>query len=374
MKQSLDAIIIGAGQSGLAMAYYLKKKQRNFLIIDADSEVGESWLKRWDSLKLFTSSEHNNLPGFSFPLEKGCYPNKYEVANYLKAYAARYEFNIEFNQRVRSVYKNEEGFEVVTDNSLFFAKEVFVATGPFHKPFTPPFAAEISSTVNQLHSKAYLNVGQLKEGDVCVVGAGDSGVQIAKEIAQDSNRKVYMSTSQQSFPTLPQEFLGKTLWWWLEKTGLLSLKVTSSLGRFLSAKMQPIIGTDVKALFRQKNVEKVGLSTGFFNNNLHFEGGTTASVANIIWATGYRPDFSMFQFDGLLNEKGYPENTRGISSVDNLYFIGLPWMHTRGSATLGGVKKDAEYLYSCLEDLPEVASYGVQDVLKEEESLVLEMA
>ena len=347
-RQILDTIIVGAGQSGLAMAYHLKRINRNFIIIDGDNEIGGSWKRRWDSLKLFTPTEFNHLPGMNFPCPKGHYPDKFEVAQYLKDYTKRFEFNIELNQMVFAIEKEEGIFRVECQEEAFYAREVIIATGPFQIPFIPNFSKEISRNVFQMHSKNYLNPKQFKEGSVCVVGGGDSGVQIANELAE-SGKQVYISCDQNNFNTLPQEFLGKTLWWWFEKTGLLSVKVTSRFGKWLSSKMQPIIGTDIKALFNKTNVVKVGRANKFENGAIVFS-NHVARVENIVWATGYRPDFGILKFDNLINTDGYPKQQRGISTEEDLYFVGLPWMYTRGSATLGGVGKDAKYLADKMAD------------------------
>ena len=341
-EQILDTIIIGVGQSGLAMAYYLKKINRNFLVLDGDKEIGGAWLKRWDSLKLFTPTEFNHLPGMHFPCPKGYYPNKFEVAQYLKDYVKEFDFNIKLKQVVFAIEKENDVFRVECQNDIFYSKEVVVATGPFHIPFTPSFSKNIPKEIKQLHSKEYRNPSQLQKGTVCVVGGGDSGVQIAKELA-NQNFEVILASDQNNFRSLPQSILGKTLWWWFEKTGLLSVKVNSKLGKFLSHQMQPVIGTNVKALLAKENVTKAGRAIGFNNNTLEFK-DYKSSVKNIIWATGYKPDFSMLKFDQLLDKNGYPKQERGICSQPGLYFIGLPWMYTRGSATLGGVGKDAAFI------------------------------
>lgn len=341
-NQVLDSIIIGAGQSGLAVAYYLKQLKRNFVLIDSNSEIGESWLKRWSSLKLFTPSQYNNLPEYDFPSPKGHYPNKYEVAEYLKTYTKKLELPVLLNKKAIAIKKERGVFEVLCQDEIFYAQEVIVASGPFHIPFVPGFSKSVSDRVTQVHSKQYISPDQLKKGNVCVVGAGDSGVQIAREIAE-TNRRVYLSCAENTFTTLPQEFLGKTLWWWLKISGLLSIKADSFLGKYIKNRQQPIIGTDVKALLNKPNVFKVGLTTNYKDNKLYFQ-DNSAEVSNIVWATGYRPDFGMLKFPNILDTNGYPKNKRGISTVNGLYFIGLPWMQTRGSATLGGVKKDAKHL------------------------------
>lgn len=341
-----DFIIIGAGQAGLSIAYYLKKQNANYLIIDANSETGAPWLKRWDSLKLFTPSEFNNLPGMRFPHQKGHYANKHEVANYLKAYVKKFDIPIEFNQRIDHLKKENGVFTLKSDTKEFITKNVIIATGPFHTPFTPKCHKNISSDVLQMHSEHYKSPNQLQDGDTLVVGAGDSGVQILDEIS-NTNRKVYFSGNT-NINAIPQEFLGKTLWWWFSKIGFLSANKYTWIGKKLSKGVQPVIGTDVTKLFAKQNVTCVGRTLDATSNTIVFEKQKVNTIKNIIWATGFKPNFKWI--NGVeLDEQGYPKNYRGVSDLEGLYFIGLPWLYTRGSATLGGVKKDAKYLSTYIE-------------------------
>ena len=317
-----DYIIIGAGQSGLAIAYYLNKRNANYLIVDANSDIGAPWLKRWDSLKLFTPSEFNNLPGMEFPHEKGHYANKYEVAKYLKSYVSKFKIPIEFNHKITSLKKEKGVFTLKSSQQKFEAKNVIIATGPFHKPFTP-------------------SPDQLQEGPTLVVGAGDSGVQILNEISQ-TGKLVYFSGNT-NIISIPQEILGKTLWWWFQKTGFLSAHKYSWIGRKLSKGVQPVIGTKAKTLFQKPNITCVGRTLDANAQTLFFEKQENTDIKNIVWATGFKPNFKWI--DGIeLDDNHYPKNYRGVSDIEGLYFLGLPWLYTRGSATLGGVKKDAEYL------------------------------
>ncbi|WP_108945584.1 flavin-containing monooxygenase [Shewanella halifaxensis] len=335
-------IIIGAGQSGLAMAYNLAKNNQDYLVLDANEQVGAPWLKRWDSLKLFTPTEFNHLPGMPFPFPKGYYPNKYEVADYLKAYVEKFAIPIEFNQKITSVNKVNGIFEIKSATASYQAKQVIIATGPFHTPYTPPCHIDIADEVNQIHSENYKNPEQLQQGDCLVVGAGDSGVQILSEIA-DSGRKVYFSGSDK-IAAIPQTFLGKTLWWWFSKIGFLTVNRYSRIGKWLSKGVQPVIGTDVKALLAKDNVIHMGRTLSADANSITFQKGSVNSIKNIVWATGFKPNF--FWIEGIsFDEMNYPTNYRGVSAdLDGLFFIGLPWLYTRGSATLGGVWKDAHYL------------------------------
>ncbi|WP_299888300.1 NAD(P)/FAD-dependent oxidoreductase [uncultured Lacinutrix sp.] len=336
-----DFIIIGAGQSGLSIAYYLTQQKKDFVILDANEEVGAPWLKRWDSLKLFTPSEFNHLPGMSFPHKKGHYANKYEVADYLKSYVSKFKIPVNFNQKIIALKKEGDHFILKSKDQTFKTKNVVVSTGPFHTPYTPSCHEKISGSVYQIHSEHYKNPNQLQKGDTLVVGAGDSGVQILKEISE-TNRTVYFSGTT-NIATLPQEILGKTLWWWFKKIGFLSANKHSFIGKKIRTGRQPVIGTNVKKLLNKQNVVCVGRTLNANENELVFENKTTSSIKNIIWATGFKPNFNWIENEQL-DSNNYPKNYRGVSNTKGLYYLGLPWLHTRGSATLGGVKKDAKYL------------------------------
>jgi putative flavoprotein involved in K+ transport len=337
----LDFIIIGAAQAGLSMAYELKQLKKNYIILDKENEVGASWLKRWDSLTLFTPSEFNNLKGLEFPKPKGYYPDKYEVAEYFKSYVDTFDIPIKFNTLVIEIQDKSNYFVVKCEDEFYEAEQVIIATGPFHVPYTPPFYQKIEASVFQIHSDYYKNPSQLQEGKAMVVGAGDSGFQILDEIS-NTDRDVYFSGDTE-VKTLPQEFLGKTLWWWLTKTRYLSFSKTSWLGKKISESKQPIIGVDVKGILNKENVIPVGKTINANADKIVTEETKLTDVRNIIWATGYRPKFDWIE--GLeLDKNGYPIHNRGVSNIDGLYFIGLPWLHTRASATLGGTQKDADYL------------------------------
>lgn len=337
----LDFIVVGAAQAGLAMAYYLKQQGKNFLVVDKESEIGASWLNRWDSLTLFTPSEFNNMPGMEFPAEKGHYPSKTEVAQYFKDYVHRFQFPVQLNTFIEDITHHDDHFVLKSDQGEFKTKNVVIATGPFHVPYTPPFSKQIDKDVFQIHSNFYKHPAQLQEGKAMVVGAGDSGFQILDEVSQDK-RKVYFSGTT-DVKVLPQEILGKTLWWWFTKSGFLSFSRDTWLGKKISQSRQPVIGTPVQEILERDNVEPVGNTKNAEGTLVLTEKKKIKDLKNIIWATGYRPNFSWIQ--GLeLAKDGYPKHYRGVSNIDGLYFIGLPWLHTRGSATLGGIRKDAKYL------------------------------
>ncbi len=342
----LDFVIIGAAQAGLSMAYYLKQINKHFLMIDKEQEIGSSWLNRWDSLRLFTPTEFNHLPGMDFPASQGYYPSKYEVAQYFKKYTRRFNFPIQLNTLVVSVQKKSDYFIIKHHQGEIKAKGVIVATGPFHIPYTPACHQKIGAEIFQIHSNFYKNPNQLQEGTAMVVGDGDSGYQILDEISK-KGRKTYFSGNT-NVKTLPQEILGKTLWWWFSVTGFLHVSRDTTLGKRIMNNRQPIIGTDVKKILNRNNVISVGRTLDAHEEKIETEQSTLTDVKNVIWATGYRPNFSWIE--GLETTRdGYPRHKRGVSTMKNLYFIGLPWLYTRGSATLGGVKKDAAYLKEYIE-------------------------
>ncbi|GHC59354.1 putative flavoprotein involved in K+ transport [Ulvibacter litoralis] len=341
-KKMLDYVVIGGAQAGLSIAYHLKIMNKKFLVIDGEKEIGASWLNRWDSLKLFTPTEYNHLPGLQFDAPKKHYPTKLEVANYFKSYVEKFEIPVQLNTLVTSVRKTEKCFYIAYEGGEMEAKNVIVATGPFHIPYTPPCHTKISESIVQMHSNYYKGVYQLQEGDALVVGGGDSGYQILNEISKDGARTVYFS-GDTTVKSLPQTFLGKTLWWWFTMIGFLSYSKYSWIGKKLNSVTQPVIGTDVKEILSRKNVITVGRTKDAINTEVIFQNKKVSTIKNIVWATGYRPNFKWIE--GLeLDTDGYPKNFRGVSNIEGLYFIGLPWMYTRGSATLGGVSKDASYL------------------------------
>ncbi|MGB5981978.1 MAG: NAD(P)/FAD-dependent oxidoreductase [Nonlabens sp.] len=340
----LDFVVIGGAQAGLAISYHLKKMDKRFAVIDAEEEIGASWLNRWDSLKLFTPTEYNHLPGMKFDAPKNHYPSKTQVANYFKAYVKRYKIPVLLDTKATKVYKKGSRFYVEHTNGEMLAKNIIVATGPFHTPYTPPCHLKISEDVLQIHSNYYKSPHQLMDGDALVVGSGDSGYQILDEISKDSSRTVYFS-GDTKVKSLPQHILGKTLWWWFTKVGFLRFNKYTWIGKKINSSTQPVIGTDVKEILSRDNVIPVGRTKDASNNKLFFDKKSVSTIKNIVWATGYRPNFNWIE--GLeLDKDQYPKNYRGISNIKGLYFIGLPWMYTRGSATLGGVSKDAEFLAS----------------------------
>ncbi len=241
----LDVVVIGGSQAGLAMAWHLARQHLRFVVLEAGPEPGHTWRSRWDSLTLFTPAQYAALPGMPFPGSPDTYPTKEQVAGYLNAYAAEFNLPVRLNARVTALIPTAEGFEARTDDGVFRARQVVVATGPFQAPHVPPTAQRLDGSVTQLHSAGYRNPRTLPSGPVLVVGGGNSGFQIAEELAA-AGRPVDLSIGTK-LPVLPQRIAGRDLFWWLTRLGLMRVSLESRLGRRMSSR-DFIIGSSRRRL------------------------------------------------------------------------------------------------------------------------------
>ena len=338
--QPLDAIVVGGSQAGLAMAWHLARQGLRFAVLEAGPEIGHVWRSRWDSLTLFTPAQYDALPGMQFPAPADTYPTKDPVADYLQAYAAAFDLPVRVNARVTSLSRTAEGFEARTDDQVFRARQVVVATGPFQVPFVPPAAQRLDESVTQLHSAGYRNPQALPAGPALVVGGGNSGFQIAEELAA-AGREVSLSIATKA-PMLPQRLAGKDLFWWLTRLRLMRVTTGSPLGGRLSGRPDFVIGSSRRRLAAAGVRFRPGVA-GAERRTVRFTDGTTLSAGTVIWATGYRCDYSWIDIPGVARD-GKVVHQRGVTDVPGLYFVGLTWQHTRGSALLGFVGDDAAYL------------------------------
>jgi putative flavoprotein involved in K+ transport len=269
--QRLDVVVVGGSQAGLAMAWHLAQQGRRFVVLEAAPELGHTWRNRWDSLKLFTPAQYDALPGMAFPAPADTYPTKDPVADYLQAYAAAFDLPVRLHAKVTELSRLDDGsFEVRTADSTYRARQIVVATGPFQVPFVPPPAAKLDASVTQLHSADYRNPRALPDGPVLVVGGGNSGFQIAEELA--ATRTVDLSIAT-TYPMLPQRLAGRDLFWWLTRLGLLRVTVNSRPGRRMSRR-DFVIGTNRKRLeragvrFRPRLVDAEGRTVRFADHSL----------------------------------------------------------------------------------------------------------
>jgi len=333
-----EVVVIGGGQAGLAIGHLLAQQGRRFTILEAAGEPAAAWRTRWDSLKLFTPVRYDSLPGLTFPGDPDSYPGRDDVVAYLTDYAQRFELPVEVNSRVQSVRPGDGGFLVELADRTYEARQVVVATGPFQVPFTPAIAAELSSEVTQLHSADYRSPDGLPPGPALVVGGGNTGYQIAAELAQ--SREVHLAVGARQTP-LPQRLLGRDLFRYLEATRLMNKTVTSRIGQRIKDR-ETLIGSSPRRARRQ-GIEMRPRATGAHGSTVTFADGSEVAVDAVVWATGFRLDHSFVELP-VFDARGQVEHERGVTERPGLYFLGLPWQHTRGSALLGWVKDDAEFI------------------------------
>ena len=343
---ALDVLVIGAGQAGLVMGYHLIKSGHRFRIVDAGAEVGQTWKLRWESLKLFTAAQYDNLPGMEFPAPRDTYPGKDDVARFLKAYAAKFELPVSLNTKVTSLRRNGR-YTVETNQGPLEAASVVVATGPFQSPFTPRLAEELDANVFQMHGIDYRRPEDIPSGRVLVVGTANSGCQIALELS--ATHEVEISAGRH-LPAIPQRPLARDVWWWLTLLQLTRVTSGSRVGKRMATKEQ-VIGGGEKELVRHGVVVRPRLS-GVKGRSLAFADGTSSEYDAVLWATGYRVDHSWIQIPEIKDEHGLVEHQRGITAAPGLYLLGLSWQHTRTSALLGWVTKDAEFLVDHIASRP----------------------
>lgn len=335
-----DTVVIGAGQAGLAAGYWLSRSrvQNNFLILDRSKVAGEVWQGRYESLRLFTPRSHSALPGLPLEGDSDGFPDKNEISLYLQKYAAHFGLPIQFGADVTSVCKEQDIFIIQSTQGQYRAKKLIIATGPFQQPNVPVYSQEVPDDVIQMHSSSYRHPLQLQEGNVLVVGGGNSGAQIAVELSE--GRQTYLALGQQP-KYLPLRIGNKSIFWWLDTLGMLKAASSSWIGSLLRRQGDPILGYELKESVRYGKVILKKRTVDASNSGVLFQDGSMLDVRNIIWATGFKSRYSWLHIEGSLDSYGQVLHSRGVSPVDHLFFIGLPWQTHRGSALLAGVGRDA---------------------------------
>jgi putative flavoprotein involved in K+ transport len=340
----IQTIVIGGGQAGLSVGYQLKKRGLPFLILDANERIGDAWRRRWDSLRLFTPSRYAGLPGMKFPGRGDGFPTKNEMADYLESYASRFELPVRNGVKVDRLSREGDRFVVMAGNLRFEAEQVVVAMANYQQPRVPAFARDLDRGIVQLHSHEYRNPAQLQPGGVLVVGAGNSGADIAIEVAK-----------------------GHPTWMAGKESGHIPFRIETAIARFflvrlvrffghhiltvrtpIGRKLRPKLISHASPLVRVKpqdiidsGIERVGRVAGVRNGQPILEDGRVLEVKNVIWCTGYHPGFSWIDLP-VFGENGQPIHERGIvQRVPGMYFVGLHFLYSMTSATVTGVGRDA---------------------------------
>jgi len=357
-----DVLIIGAGQSGLALGYHLQRRGRQALLVDRNDRIGGSWRARWDSLKLYSPANRDGLPGLPFPAGRTSYPTKDEMADYLESYAAHFELPVRLGAAVEALTQEDGRYVAHTGGSRIEAETVVVASGVFEKPHVPEFADELDPAITQLHSSAYRNLSQLQDGPVLVVGASHSGADIAFEAAAE-HEVVLSGRDTGQLPASIESRRGRALFRGLFFAGTHILTVDTPLGR----KMRPEIrhGGAPLLRYRRSELRKAGVervlerTVGVQDGLPVLDGGRVLDVKNVVWCTGFRPDFGWIKLPLELGEDGYPLQYRGASTTRGLYFVGLPFLHSFASMLIGGAGRDTERVAEQIAARPRARSFLV---------------
>src|SRR3954471_7582908 len=340
-----ETVVIGGGQAGLAVGYFLSKLGRPFVILDANPRVGDTWRGRWDTMRLFTPARRDGLPGMRFPAPKHSFPTRDAMAEYLELYAATFELPVHSGVRVDALGRSDGHFLVAAGERRYEAANVVIATGPFQRPHVPGFAGELDPRITQLHSSAYRNPRELPDGDVLVVGSGNSGADIALELAAD--RRV--SLSGELGPQIPfdiEGMSGRLIFPLLWQVWSHVLTFGTPIGRKALPKIrsgkEPRIRVKRKHL-AARGVEFVPRTAGVRDGRPLLADGTVVDAASVIWATGYRPAYDWLDLP-VLGDDGDLEidHAGAVMSQPGLYQVGREFLSAFNSHTVGGVGRDAE--------------------------------
>ena len=343
--ERFETVVVGAGQSGLAVGYHLAARDVDFVILGDEKRVGDNWRKRWDSLRLFTPARYSGLPGMPFPAIPSHLADKDEVADYLERYADRYELPLRLDTRAAGLTWNGERFSIATDRSaaLIEADNVIVATGAFQRRRVPAVSARLARCIHQLHSSEYRNPLELPEGPVLVVGAGNSGAQIALELAQ--SRKVWLAGRNTGH--LPRAILGRDVFDWLwpvMKRATSDTRLGQRMRRAISSSGDALIGIPERAL-REAGVARLARVDNE-RHGLPVCGDLVVEPSVIVWCTGFSPDYRWIDLP-VFGTDGFPRHERGVvADAPGLFFLGLRFQHRLNSSLIGGVGADAAFIAS----------------------------
>jgi putative flavoprotein involved in K+ transport len=345
--ERFETVIVGGAQAGLAAAYHLTRRGRPVLVLDASERIGDSWRKRWPSLRLYSPARFDGLPGMRFPAPRHSYPTGYEMADYLEAYAQRFELPVRTGVLADGLSRDGDGYIVKAGVHRFEADNVVVATGVFQSSFVPEFAAELDPGITRLHSNDYRSPAQLQEGGVLVVGAAHSGGDIAFEVARAGYPTVLSGRDTGQIPVPLESRRMRVTWPLMRFLWTRVLTVDTPMGRKKRAEVRTHGGPLLRikaADLEAAGVERVFARTVGVKNGLPvLDDGRVLEVANVIWCTGFRPDYSWIDAPIRLDDDGYPEQIRGVvESSPGLYFLGLPFLHSFGSMLILGAGRDAE--------------------------------
>ncbi len=351
MTERVETIVVGAGQAGLAVGYHLKQLGRPFVILDAHERIGDAWRRRWDSLRLFTPARYDGLPGMPFPAAPHAFPTKDEMADYLATYAGRFALPVRNGVRVDRLTQLAGRFMLRAGEQRFEADNVVIAMSLYQQPRVPAFARELRAGITQLHAIEYRNLRQLQAGGVLVVGAGNSGCEIALEAARGGHPTWLAGPDTGHLPFRIEGLAARLV---LQRLilGLAFnhvLTIDTPMGRRVRAKMadghgMPLIRIKPKEV-RAAGIERVARMAGVRDGMPLLADGRVLDVTNVVWSTGFEPGWSWIDLPVFGAAGGGPRQDRGVvAEMPGLYFLGLPFIYAASSAMVQGVGRDGEYV------------------------------
>jgi putative flavoprotein involved in K+ transport len=344
--EHIETIVIGAGQAGLSVGHHLARRGRPFVILDANQRIGDSWRQRWDSLKLFTPARWDGLDGMPFPAPPHSFPTKDAMANYLESYAAHFKLPVRNGIRVERLRREGRKYIARAGDRTFVADHVVVAMSSYQSPRIPPFSAELKRDIIQIHSRDYKNPSQLREGPVLIVGAGNSGAEIAMDlvsrhpvsVAGRDTGEIPFRVNSPASRLILLRIVFRLVFHRI-------LTIRTPLGRKARGaeltKGGPLIRTRTKDL-AAAGVERVPRVVGVQSGLPLLEDGRTMDVANVVWCSGFTPGFSWIDLP-ILDTHGVPVHDGGVvQSEPGLYFVGLLFLYAFSSTMIHGVGRDAD--------------------------------
>jgi putative flavoprotein involved in K+ transport len=348
-QEHVETLVIGGGQAGLAVAYHLKSKRREFVILDANERVGDSWRKRWPTLRLYSPATADGLPGMPFPSKRYHYPTGLEMADYLELYATRFELPVRTGTAVDALEREGETFVAVAGEHRISAENVVVASGVFQhdRPHVPGFADDLERSIRQIHSADYRGPEQLQPGPVLVVGAAHSGGDIALEVAQAGHDVILSGPDTGQVPFDVDSPLACVVFPVLRFVATRVLTVSTPIGRKARSEIRTHGGPLIRV--KRSDLTEAGVDR-VLERTVGVDGGKPqlgddriVDVANVVWCTGFRNDYSWIRFPFPIDEDGYPEQQRGaVRATPGLYFAGLPFLHSFASMLILGAGRDGE--------------------------------
>ncbi len=345
-----EVVVIGGGQAGLAAGYHLAKRGVDFVILEANERIGDTWRSRYDSLRLYNPARYNTLPGLPFPLRRHAFPTGHQMADYLETYAGHFRLPVRTGIAVESLDAADDprdGYVITAGSRRYKAGQVVVATGPFQHPQVPEFAGQLDPAIRQLHSSEYRNPSQLADGPVLVVGVSHSGADIAFEVA-GGHGTMLSGKGHGQLPFSVDSRIGRIAWPVMKFVAWNLLTLSTPIGR----KMAPEVRKGGAPLLRVRRADllKAGVerfearTVGVQAGKPMLADGQVLDVANVIWCTGFRPDYRWIHLP-IVGDDGWPNQTRGVvASAPGLYFLGLLFQYSFTSMLVLGAGRDAAYV------------------------------